>query len=266
MVVMALVLAGSGAWSLTSVHAEETAPATLPEPSSSEIAPPDPADLRSKSTDPTQVDSPSPPAQPSADRPPATVIGGHAPSGSYSVRLRELEQRVDELKEQIFRSKARLNLLRETVLHGVIGGARSTILHRNEMGSIYTPVELIYALDGAEIFQRKDDTGKMFDQRELEIYNGSITPGSHTLSVEVIYRGNGYGVFSYLNGYRFTVKSSHTFTATEGKRLQLKVVGLEKGNPVTTDPKDRPAIDFHEAVVNDKEAAVPANGPAAIRK
>src|SRR5882757_4767880 len=55
-------------------------------------------------------------------------------NGSYTVRLHDLERRVNELKEQIFRSKARLNLLKETVLHGVIAGARAAITHRNEMG------------------------------------------------------------------------------------------------------------------------------------
>ena len=64
---------------------------------------------------------------------------------------------------------------------------------------------------------------------------------------------NGYGVFSYLKGYKFTAKSSKTFTASEGKQLQMKVVGYEKGNALTTDPKDRPDIKFAESIVQDKE-------------
>jgi hypothetical protein len=191
--------------------------------------------------------------------------GSSAPGttqGGYTVRLHDLERRVNELKEQIFRSKARLNLLKETVLHGVIAGARAVITHRNEMGGIYMPVRYVYALDGQEIYSKSDDTGKLGDQKEIEVFNGSITPGNHTLSVQMIYQGNGYGVFSYLKGYKFTAKSSRTFTAPEGKQLQLKVVGYEKGNPVTTDPKDRPAVDFRESLVADKDT-VPKTAPAA---
>ncbi len=169
---------------------------------------------------------------------------------------------MNELKEQIFRSKARLNLLKETVLHGVIAGARAIIVHRNEMGSLYLPVRYVYALDGAEIFARSDDSGKLGSQKEIEIFNGSIVPGNHTLSVQMYYQGNAYGVFQYLKGYKFIAKSSHTFTATEGKQLTVKVVGYEKGNPVTTDPKDRPAVDFRETVLADKEAVVPQQQPA----
>ena len=111
---------------------------------------------------------------------------------------------------------------------------------------MYTPIRYVYALDGQEIYAKTDESGKLADQKEIEVFNGSITPGNHTLSVQMVYQGNGYGVFSYLKGYKFTAKSSRTFTAPEGKQLQLKVVGFEKGNPVTTDPKDRPAVDFRE--------------------
>jgi hypothetical protein len=202
----------------------------------------------------------APVASPSAAPAPGDPAGNSA--GTYTVRLHDLERRVNELKEQIFRSKARLNLLKETVLHGVIAGARATITHRNEMGSMYTPVRYVYALDGQEIYAKSDDTGKLGDQKEIEVFNGSITPGNHTLSVQMIYQGNGYGVFSYLKGYKFTAKSSRTFTAPEGKQMQLKVVGFEKGNPVTTDPKDRPSVDFRESLIADKDAvaAKPAPG------
>jgi hypothetical protein len=217
------------------------------------------------------VPAPAGAADPSAAAPPpsnaaaTSAPGSSAPgtqAGGYTVRLHDLERRVNELKEQIFRSKARLNLLKETVLHGVIAGARAVITHRNEMGGIYMPVRYVYALDGQEIYAKSDDTGKLGDQKEIEVFNGSITPGNHTLSVQMIYQGNGYGVFSYLKGYKFTAKSSRTFTAPEGKQLQLKVVGYEKGNPVTTDPKDRPAVDFRESLIADKDT-VPKSAPAA---
>jgi len=205
----------------------------------------------------------APPAQPAPPPPtdPATAAQTNA-NGSYTVRLHDLERRVNELKEQIFRSKARLNLLKETVLHGVIAGARAVITHRNEMGSMYTPIRYVYALDGQEIYSKTDESGKLGDQKEIEVFNGSITPGNHTLSVQMVYQGNGYGVFSYLKGYKFTAKSSRTFTAPEGKQLQLKVVGFEKGNPVTTDPKDRPAVDFRESLIADKDSVPKSSAPA----
>ena len=83
---------------------------------------------------------------------------------------------------------------------------------------------------------------------EFDVYNGAIQPGSHTLTVMLVYQGNGFGVFSYLKGYKMTVQSSHTFVAGEAKSTAINVVGYEKGN-ITTNLQDRPAVDFRINVV-----------------
>lgn len=168
-------------------------------------------------------------------------------AGTYAVRLRDLEQRIDALKEQIFRSKARLSLLAETVLGGVVAGAQAVIIHENRMSSSYRLVKAVYALDGARLFSKADEEGSLGEQQEFEIYNGSIVPGEHNVTVNLEYRGHGYGIFSYLKGYRFRVRSSYTFSAPEGKRITIRVVGYEKGGP-TAPLEDRPAIRYMEHV------------------
>lgn len=170
-------------------------------------------------------------------------------AGTYGVRLRDLEQRINDLKEQIFRSKARLSLLAETVLHGVVAGAQTTIVHENRMGSSFKLVKVVYSLDGAPIFNKADEEGGLGEREEFEVYNGSIVPGEHTLTVILEYRGHGYGIFSYLKGYTFTTTSAETFTAAEGKATLLRVVGYEKGGP-TTPLGERPAIRFAQRVTD----------------
>ncbi|GAB4205568.1 MAG: hypothetical protein OHK0013_21590 [Sandaracinaceae bacterium] len=166
-------------------------------------------------------------------------------AGTYATRLRDLEQRIDALKEQIFRSKARLSLLAETVLQGVVAGAQAVIIHENRMSSSYRLVKVQYALDGARIFNKADEEGPLGDQTEFEVYNGSIVPGDHNVTVNLEYRGNGYGIFSYLKGYRFRVRSSYTFNAPEGKGVTIRVVGYEKGGP-TAPLEERPAVRYTE--------------------
>lgn len=178
----------------------------------------------------------------------------------YAIRLRSLEERVNDLKERIFRSKARLILLRETVLNGVISGAKAQIVHRNEMGSSFTLEQVSYSLDGAPLFNKTDTEGGLDEQTEIELFNGSIVPGNHNLSVYLLFRGNGYGVFSYLKGYTFKVKSSHAFTAEEGKVTSVKAVAYERGG-FTTDLKDRPDIRYDVEIKQDVNAA-PTGGNA----
>ena len=166
-----------------------------------------------------------------------------------NLRLRQLEQRVQALKERAWRAKARVEMLKEAVLGGGIG-ARAGIVHVQKMGNSYRLIQLVYALDGTTIFTRKDDTGAMQEQKQFEVLSGPITPGSHTLSVMAIYRGHGYGVFKYLRKYKFTVRSSHTFTVDEGRGVSIKVVGFEKGGS-TTPLEERPALDFQVSVTKE---------------
>ena len=172
----------------------------------------------------------------------------------YDLKIRNLEQKVNELKEKIFRSKARLNLLKETVLHGRISGAKALLVHRNEMGSSFRLEQVIYSLDGAPIFQKVDQDGDLDEKEEFEVFNGAIVPGDHNLSVQMTYRGHGYGIFSYLQGYVFRIKSSFTFNAEEGKVLRLKAVGYEKGG-ITTDLQERPDIRFEIELLKEDPAA-----------
>ena len=165
-------------------------------------------------------------------RPPADARGrggGTADSGAYTVRLRGLEKNVNELKEQIFRTKARLNLLKETVLGGVIGASRAHHPPQERDGQLVPPDQGgLRARRRADLRQdrRERTAGGM---QEFDVYNGAIQPGSHTLSRGALYQGNGFGVFSYLKGYKFKVKSSHTFVAGESKSTEHHRRRLREG-------------------------------------
>lgn len=160
-----------------------------------------------------------------------------------NLRLRRLEQRVQALKERAWRAKARVGMLKESILGGGIG-AQATLLHINKMGSSYRLTKLVYALDGTQVFSRADEgASALYKNKKFDILTGPISPGSHTISVIAVYKGHGYGVFKYLNKYTFTVRSSHTFTAQEGKATRIEAIGYEKGG-ATTRLEDRPAIDF----------------------
>jgi len=178
---------------------------------------------------------------------------GGASSG-YNLKIRNLEEKVNELKEKIFRSKARLLLLKETVLHGRISGSKAVLVHRNEMGASFRLEQVIYSLDGAPIFQKVDQDGDLDEKEQFEIFNGAIVPGDHNLSVQMVYRGHGFGIFSYLQGYVFKIRSSFTFNAEEGKVVRLTAVGFEKGG-ITTDLQERPDIRFELELLKEDPAA-----------
>lgn len=165
--------------------------------------------------------------------------------GTYTVRLRDLEERVNRLKEQIFRSKARLSLLAETVLEKKIAGAQADISFRNEMGGSFRLYKATLLLDGGPIYTQTDDAGSLSKRQKIDLFEGPVSPGDHTLEVVLQYKGHGYGIFSYLKGYTFKIKSSYTFTVNEGKAIHLEVIGFEKGG-ATTPLEERPAVRYIE--------------------
>jgi hypothetical protein len=217
--------------------------------------------------------TPTPAATPPATPPAPTTTSSGEASGSldgatYVVRLRDLEQRIDELKEQIRRSHTRLSLLSDTILSGGVGGARAEITFKNDLSSAFRVTGATFVLDGAVQYNKTDESenSALAAQKEIPVFSGSIPPGDHTLQIVLRLRGHGYGVFSYLRGYKFQVPSSHTFTITEGKTLKLDVVAWEKGD-VTTALEQRPSIRYVEnlrAGVTGESA--PGAAPAAPAK
>lgn len=197
---------------------------------------------------------------------------GAAPAGpapamdgpTYAVRLRDLEQRIDELKEQIRRSHTRLSLLSDTILSGGGAGSRAVIRFNNELSSAFRVTRVLVVLDGAVQYNKTDQSGALSEQVEIPIFNGSVPPGDHTLQVLVNLQGNGYGVFSYLRGYRFEVRSSHSFTAVEGKTINLQALAYEKGG-VTTPLEERPAVRYVEKVTSGLSDASGKPAPAVAK-
>jgi hypothetical protein len=178
---------------------------------------------------------------------------------TYAVRLRDLEARVDELKDQIRRSHTRLALLSDTIMSGGAAGSRAEVAFDNEMSNAFRLVRALFVIDGTVQYNRQDETGALADQKNIPIFSGSVPPGDHTVQVLLSFQGNGYGVFTYLKGYHFEVKSSHSFTSVEGRTLSLTATALEKGG-VTTPLEQRPSVEWHEKV---GPIGAPTTGPAA---
>jgi len=132
-------------------------------------------------------------------------------------------------------------------LSGGVGGARASILFQNDMSGAFRLTRALFVLDGVVQYNKQDDSGVLSSQKQIPIFKGAIGPGDHTLQVLLRLRGHGYGVFSYLRGYQFEVKQSHSFSVTEGKEMAVDVIAWEKGG-VTTPLEQRPAVRYLEHV------------------
>ncbi|MBV8762232.1 MAG: dihydrolipoamide acetyltransferase [Deltaproteobacteria bacterium] len=159
-----------------------------------------------------------------------------------AVRMRRLEQKTQALKERAWQLKARVQMLKEQMLGGGVG-AQAMIAHASEMGSSFRLTSVAYTLDGTQIFARSDDAGDtLYKTTSFDVFNGPISPGNHTLTATVTYRGHGYGVFEYLSKFTFQAHGGTSFLAEEGKTSKVECRGYEKGN-ANTPMEQRPAVD-----------------------
>lgn len=208
-------------------------------------------------------------APPTADEATAQEVSATAPGidgATYRVRLRDLEQKVAELKEQVRRSHSRLALLSDTILSGTDGGARAEIEFVNDLGGAWRIVEAVFILDGAVQYKRTDQTGSLSDQKTIPIFAGNVPAGPHTLQVMLKLRGHGFGVFSYLQGIEATVRNDHSFTLTDGKVIRLTATAWEQGGP-TTPVEQQPSVRFQQSIRGIEEARkeAAASKPAVTR-
>lgn len=161
---------------------------------------------------------------------PAPAAGADALQ-DYDVRLREMETRVDDLKNRVFRSKQRLLLLSEKMQKGRTLDAKVVILHSNDIDGTFKLVEATYFLDGAEILREKERDPRDYSlngKRDFQVYAGNITPGDHLLTVYMKYRGDVAG-FTYVDAITISKNNSYTFRVDSGKQLTLHCRGYDRG-------------------------------------
>lgn len=207
----------------------------------------------SAAAQPAPTPAQPPAAQPAGVQPPAAPGPGAAAHGTL-VTIREVDRLNTALSSDITAAHTRLQQITALVLErSGAGGAQLVVDHRNEMGSTFRLVRATYSLDGVTVSSRVDDSGSLADQPTFAVYNGRVTSGEHSLTVNLEYQGNGYGIFSYLRGYTFRARSVQSFQVPEGRALRLVVIGYERGGS-TTAVEERPSIRYTQTVMTLPEA------------
>lgn len=146
-------------------------------------------------------------------------------------QLRSLQRGTQELEADVGNSYRRLAAISMSIFENV-DGARVTITQDNAVGPFYRLVSATYAIDGATVFHRRDESGALGARDALEIHDGTLAAGEHTLSVVLRYVGDGGELVRYLEGYRFTVRSSHAFVAEPGQRTRIELRTFTRGPDV----------------------------------
>lgn len=152
----------------------------------------------------------------------------------YNMKLRSLEEKINFLKDKIFRSKQRLAILQETVLSGTIAGSSVTIVHKNAVGSLFKLRSVVYYFDDATVFKKIDSPSEL-ERNEFVVYDSPVIPGPHHVSAYYVFTGKGYGLFSYMKGYSFKIKAGYSFNVEEGNLVEIVASPMDRGGTYKLD-------------------------------
>lgn len=175
--------------------------------------------------------------------PESTEEEAPAPVAGPSLELRVLsaEDQAEAMKEDVFRAKTTLQLLKEIVAAVGADGARARISHESALSGAFTIQSVSYYLDGSPIFSL---TGEAVPPpgTSVMVYDGPVAPGAHELAVTLVLEGNGFGVFNYMDEYAFRVRSTQSISVDEGSVGTVQVVVKEKKR--TREFEDRPQVTY----------------------
>lgn len=192
----------------------------------------------------TRPAAPAASADPAAPAEPTAEEAAEDAASDFSRELRTVEEDVSNLKERVFRSKATLKLLKELVVDASATGSRVLLWHINKLGGGYSMESIQYFLDGKSVYSKVDPGGTLDTMRELQVHEQSLSPGTHSLQVNMVLRGKGYKVFSYLRTYQFKVQSSYSFKIEEGRVSTIRVIADSRGG--LRNFVERPTIQYDE--------------------
>ncbi len=223
----------------TAEKAPEAAPAEAEKPAEAKPAEAEkpaeakPAEAEKPAAEPAPAE---PAAQPAVEEPKAQEPAKEPEKAAekddeqgYNLKLRALEEKIDSLKDKIFKSKQRLAILQETVLGGTVGGSTVTVIHRNDAGSLFRLVSAVYYFDDKPIFKQVDLPEEL-EEKEFQVYDTAVVPGPHRISVYYVFSGKGYGFFSYMKDYSVKISADHSFTLEEGDIVEVEVSAVDKGS------------------------------------
>lgn len=118
----------------------------------------------------------------------------------------------------------------------------------DQMGSSFRFVQARFVVDDQLVYEHdcayEDDACRASLRRPVTVLYGRTSPGQHELTAQLVYRSHGHGIFSYINAYRFQVRSRHEAPAEWGRRTVVDARAHERGGP-TTPLEERPALDWN---------------------
>lgn len=98
----------------------------------------------------------------------------------------------------------------------------------DKLGGVFETRKLTVYLDGRPVYTRASTNEPIELPIGYTLHRDQLAPALHRVSVAIEANGRGYGVFSYVQGYKLVAKSGSTFQTHPDTVTTIHVVAKEK--------------------------------------
>lgn len=170
-------------------------------------------------------------------------------SRKASSSLSAISTQVDAMKTEIMSEKLQVLVLKDLLKKEGLDGSRKSLMiaFRNKLGKRYLVDSVTYKLNGEIIYQYVSEdriVASSTKNAPLKQFETKVVPGPYNFEVQVIYRGNDSGVFSYVKDYRITREEKMAIDVKKGNQI---IVNTFESGGVFADFKDRPQLKVSQA-------------------
>lgn len=135
-----------------------------------------------------------------------------------------LEEDLNKLKDEVFRSKGRTALLEE-----FLGKTAVEVKFRSSPRRDFDLVSAYMAIDNIELMKKEYEAGTALpDKAPQLIFRGAVTPGRHEITVVLTYRGKKGGGYTDRD-YQHLVREDFSFVAARAEMSTVTVTAEDQG-------------------------------------
>lgn len=174
------------------------------------------------------------------------VIYGFALPNAHAKKINTsaISAQVDALKTEIMSEKTQVLVLKDLLKKEGLDGSRKSLIvaFDNKIGKGYLIDSVTYKLNGEIIYQFVAEN-RLVASAKREVpqneFETKIVPGPYKFEVQVVYRGNDSGVFSYVKDYRVVREGSLNLEIKDEDRITVSA--FESGG-VFADFREKPQL------------------------
>lgn len=115
------------------------------------------------------------------------------------------------------------------------------VVVRDDNGAWLKLTSVEVTVNARALVSRASPNGLIISRDGVEMWTGTLFPGSHRIKAQLIYKGSG-GLFGYLEGYTLKVTDTRTITVADGVPTTVDVHGTDRGATYPFEERPRVAV------------------------